>query len=66
VTDLATGFTAIERTIVDWLEKSGHVVTHDDGEWILLGSEWPRVKQEISITSLACAITQALAGKEPS
>lgn len=60
MTDLATAFTVIERTIVDWLEASGHVVTHDDGEWILLGPQWPFVKQEISVTSLTCAIVQAM------
>jgi hypothetical protein len=60
MTDLATGFTTIERTIVDWLEKSGHTVTHDDGEWVLLGPKWPSVKQEVSVTSLTCAIVQAL------
>jgi hypothetical protein len=63
VTDAAADFTAIERTIVDWLEKSGHVVLEDDGEWILVGPKWPFLKQEVSVTALACAIHHALGTK---
>lgn len=63
MTDQAETFTTIERTIVDWLEHSGHAVIHDDGEWLFIGPKWPFVKQEISVTSLACAIHSAL-GKE--
>ncbi len=61
MSDQADHFTTIERTIVDWLEASGHAVVHDDCEWLVLGPKWPLVKEhEISITALACAIHQAL------
>lgn len=55
MTDLATRFTVIERTIVEWLENPGHAVIHDDDEWLFIGPTW-----ETSITSLACAIVQTL------
>jgi hypothetical protein len=58
VTDQASQFTTIERTIVDWLEASGHVVLHEEAEWLLVGR--PAEMREMSITSLACAIHTAL------
>jgi hypothetical protein len=59
MTDKAEHFTTIERTIVDWLEKSGFRVIHQDAEWTL-----EEVGQEMSITALACAIHQALEPKQ--
>jgi hypothetical protein len=64
MTDLATGFTVIEKAIVDWLEHSGHAVIHEDDEWMFIGPKWPFVKQPISITALTCAIVQALEQKK--
>ena len=62
MTDAATKFTTIERTIVDWLEKSGHMVLHEGSEWLLVGR--PSKMQEMSITALACAVHHALESKE--
>jgi hypothetical protein len=62
MTDQAARFTTIERTIVDWLEASGHVVLHEEAEWLLVGR--PTEMQEISLTALACAIHQALEAKQ--
>jgi hypothetical protein len=55
LTDQADTFTAIERTIVEWLQASGFRVAHQEAEWTL-----EEVEQGISITALACAIHQAI------
>jgi hypothetical protein len=60
MSDAATDFTTIERAIVKWLEDAGFNVLHDDGEWVLTGAKWPFVKQEASITELACKVYQSL------
>lgn len=53
--DLSGKFTIIERTIVEWLSASGFKVIHFEDEWVL-----EEVGEEMSVTSLACAIVQAL------
>jgi hypothetical protein len=47
--------TEIERTIVDWFEAHGAIVTHDrEAEWILHVDEG-----DYSLTALATAIAAA-------
>lgn len=55
MTDAATDFTIIERTIVEWLTASGFKVIHHDAEWTL-----EEIGEEMSVTALACAIYQAI------
>jgi len=56
MSDAASEFTAIERTIVDYLEADGKRCIHESHEWIFEAD----AHCAFSITALACAIYTVL------